>query len=176
MNSNYILCVVCTLCLACCYVSYSDQQDVTIESINLDSPASVSVVVTLGGGQTNSIPEPPVAEAAEPKRIVRYYCRAWKDENIKAMYGAMTDSYRAKVTLPEFESLIRSDAETNGGLKDENIDIPEVSAGPATRLKVQLIFRSTSVKPRAVIAEVIKTPKGYRILDSGILPIDLNQL
>lgn len=152
------------------------QENATISEVDLDPSTSVSVLVTLAGKQTNAIPEPPVVEAAEPKRIIRYFCRAWKDEDFKAMYGAMSDSYRNNVTLSEFTSLFKSDIETNGGLKDENIEVPEVPAGATIRLKVQLIFRSTSVKPRTVVAEVIKTPKGYRVAESGILPLDLNQL
>ena len=37
------------------------------------------------------IPVPPAEDAAEPERIVHYFCRAWKDWDFKAMYGAMTD-------------------------------------------------------------------------------------
>ena len=88
----------------------------------------------------------------------------------------MKDSYRSQVSLKKFAALFQSDAEGNGGLKDENIDVPEVAAGASISLKVHLVFRSDRAKTRTVIAEVVKTPKGYRIVDSGILPLDLNSL
>ena len=154
----------------------SGQEPAAYLKIELASTTTVSMVVARTENQTNAIPEPPVAEAAEPKRVLRYFCRSWKDENFKAMYGAMSASYRKSVTLAEFETLFASDIEANGGLEDENIEVVEVRAGAGIRLKVQLIFRSKSVKPKRVVAEVIKTPKGYRVVNSGILPLDLNQL
>jgi hypothetical protein len=136
----------------------------------------ISSADTVSKSKTNVIPEPPMAEASEPQRIVRYFCRAWKDENFKAMYGAMKDSYRKQVSLKQFEALFQGDIERNGGLKDENIDVKEGAEGAAIRLKVQLVYRSISAKPKTVVAEVVKTPRGYRIVDSGILPLDLNNL
>lgn len=174
MKSKPILLVAGMVVNAC--LGYSEQDKANLSEIGLDPAISVSVLVKVEGSLTNAIPVPPPTDASEPRRIIRYFCRAWKDEDFKTMYGAMSESYRLKVPLDKFESLFVTDIATNGGLKDENIEIKEVVVGASIRLKVQLIFRSISVKPRNVVVEAIKTPIGYRIAESGILPLDLNQL
>ncbi|NLX25604.1 MAG: hypothetical protein GXY61_06545 [Lentisphaerae bacterium] len=126
--------------------------------------------------QTNAFPEPPATDASEPRRIVRYFCRAWKDEDYKAMYGAMDKGYRRGKSFTAFEALFENDKDGNGGLKDENIDKAEAHEGAATVMKVELIYRSKRAKPKKVVAKVIKTPQGYRLIDCGLLPIDFNDL
>lgn len=126
--------------------------------------------------QTNAFPEPPATDASEPHRIVRYFCRAWKDEDYKAMYGAMDKEYRKGKSFAAFEALFESDKEGNGGLKDENIDKTEAQEGAAVILKVELVYRSKRAKPKKVVTKTIKTPQGYRLIDCGLLPIDFNDL
>ena len=66
-------------------------------------------------------PEPPAADAAEPRRLVRYFCKAWKDKDYERLWWAMSPEYRSEVSLKKFKKLFVSDAELNGGLVDENI-------------------------------------------------------
>ena len=38
-------------------------------------------------------------------------------------------------------------------------------------LKVELVYRSKRAKPKKVVAKVIKTPQGYRLIDCGLCPL-----
>ena len=121
-------------------------------------------------------PEPPPAEAAEPRRLVRYFCKAWKDEDWERLWWAMTPQYRKKVSLKKMTELFTADAEANGGLKDENI-ISEVETNSGVGVKVELVFKFKRAKHRIVKAEVQRIPGGqYRMAQSAIMPIDLNDL
>ena len=121
-------------------------------------------------------PEPPAAEAAEPRRLVRYFCKAWKDEDWERLWWAMTPKYRKSVPLKKFTALFTDDAETNGGLKDENIaEVSATNSGMA--VKVELLFKFRNAKSRVVNAVVERIVGGqYRMTDSAILPVDLNDL
>ena len=140
---------------------------------NIDQPAKDNAEIDVG---SNAVPQPPTSDASEPKRIIRYFCKEWKDENYKAMYGAMTSEYREQISLESFKALFASDKESNGGLQDENIAKAEEPLGASIGLNVALSYRSVRARPKTVVAVVIKTPKGYRIAKSGIVPIDLNNL
>ena len=119
-------------------------------------------------------PPPPAKDASEPKRLVRYFCRAWKDEDFKRMYGAMEPKYRKSVSFEAFQKLFESDAEMNNGLADENIAGGEEEDGAAIELTVALRFKNKRVQQRNVKALVIKTPDGFRLKSSPIIPLDLD--
>ena len=119
-------------------------------------------------------PPPPVKDASEPKRLVRYFCRAWKDEDFKRMYGAMDPKYRRDTSFVAFQKLFESDAEMNAGLADENIAGGEGEEGASIELSVTLRFKNKRVNPRVVKALVIKTPDGFRMQASPIIPLDLD--
>lgn len=121
-------------------------------------------------------PEPPAADAAEPRRLVRYFCKAWKDEEWERLWWAMTPKFRKKVSLETFKTRFTDDAELNGGLKDENIaDVSKTNSGVA--VKVELLFKFENAKPRVVNAVVERIVGGqYRVSDSAIIPVDLNDL
>ena len=119
-------------------------------------------------------PPPPAKDASEPKRLVRYFCRAWKDEDFKRMYGAMDPKYRRDTTFAAFQKLFESDAEMNAGLADENIAGGEGEEGASIELSVTLRFKNKRVNPRVVKALVIKTPDGFRMQASPIIPLDLD--
>ncbi|MBQ6340249.1 MAG: hypothetical protein IJI36_14005 [Kiritimatiellae bacterium] len=119
-------------------------------------------------------PPPPVKDASEPKRLVRYFCRVWKDEDFKRMYGAMDPKYRRDTTFAAFKKLFESDAEMNAGLADENIAGGEGEEGASIELSVTLRFKNKRVNPRVVKALVIKTPDGFRMQASPIIPLDLD--
>ena len=149
-------------------------------------PAVVTVPVVTPVAQSEPVaeadnappppPEPPAADAAEPRRLVRYFCKAWKDEDWERLWWAMTPKFRKKVSLKKFKTRFTDDAEQNGGLKDENIvEVSKTNSGVA--VKVELLFKFENAKPRVVNA-VVERIVGvqYRVIDSAILPVDLNDL
>ena len=153
---------------------------VTVQ-VNVDVPdlptvAAPAVAAPKAAEEPPPPPEPPAEEAAEPRRLVRYFCKAWKDEDWERMWWAMTPKYRRKVSLKKFTELFTDDAEANGGLKDENI-VSEVETNVGVAVKVTLTFKFRQARPRVVKAEVERIPGGaYRVVDSAIIPVDLNDL
>lgn len=121
-------------------------------------------------------PVPPANEASEPIRIIRYFCNAWKDCDYWAMYGAMSEAYREKVSYESFEKRFKSDKGFNGGLADENINDEGTDVGAGKRFSVTLRFRNGKIKPRDTKAMTVKDPQGYRLDNSPIIPIDLTDL
>ena len=119
-------------------------------------------------------PSPSAKDASEPKRLVRYFCKAWKDEDFKRMYGAMEPKYRKSTSYDKFKKLFEDDAEANDGLADENISGDEEESGASVQLLVSLQFKNKRVRPRSVKALVIKTPDGFRLKASPIIPLDLD--
>ena len=122
-------------------------------------------------------PEPPEADAAEPRRLVRYFCKAWKDKDYERMWWAMSPQYRKKVSLKKFRKLFESDAEMNGGLKDENIlEEGETRKGNKS-VKTELIFKFPKAKHRIVAAEAERQSGGaFRIVESPLIPLDLEDI
>lgn len=121
-------------------------------------------------------PEPSAQDASEPKRIVRYFCLAWKDEEYEKMYWAMDAAYRKGTSLKKFTELFENDKAINGGLEDENLAAEEKKIAADVQLKLTLNFRSKRAKSRDVFVRATKTPNGYRIVKSGIIPVDLDDL
>ena len=121
-------------------------------------------------------PEPPTAEAADPRRLVRYFCKAWKDQDWERLWWAMEPSYRKKVPLKKFEKIFTDDAEGTGGLRDENI----LETGKSRKgewVRTELIFNFPRAKHRLINAEVRRIPGGlYRIAESPIIPVDFDDL
>lgn len=122
-------------------------------------------------------PEPPEADAAEPRRLVRYFCKAWKDKDYERMWWAMSPQYRKKVSLKKFRKFFESDAEMNGGLKDENIlEEGETRKGNKS-VKTELIFKFPKAKHRIVAAEAERQTGGaFRIVESPLIPLDLEDI
>lgn len=120
--------------------------------------------------------EPPMQEAAEPRRLVRYFCKAWKDEDWESLWWAMEPSYRSRVSLKAFEKFFLDDAEATGGLLDENIlEVEKNDMGES--VKVELIFRYQRAKHRIVQAVVRRVPGGlYRVVPSAIIPVDFDDI
>jgi hypothetical protein len=122
-------------------------------------------------------PEPPKADAAEPRRLVRYFCKAWKDQDYERLWWAMSPKYRKKVSLKKFTKLFESDAELNGGLLDENILEVGKTRNGNDAVKVELIFKFPRAKHRFVMATVERQPGGlFRVVDSPFIPKDLDDL
>ena len=122
-------------------------------------------------------PEPPAAEAAEPRRLVRYFCKAWKDKDYERLWWAMSPEYRKKVSLKKFRKLFKADAEMNGGLLDENIIETAKTRNGNEGVKLELIFKFPKAKHRFVMAVAERQPGGaFRIVDSPFIPQDLDDL
>ena len=122
-------------------------------------------------------PEPPAEDAAEPRRLVRYFCRAWKDQDYLRMWWAMSPRYRKKVSLKKFKKLFTSDMETNGGLVDENILETAKTKDGNEGVKVELIFKFPKAQHRFVMAAAERQAGGaFRLVASPIIPLDLDDL
>lgn len=122
-------------------------------------------------------PEPPEADAAEPRRLVRYFCKAWKDKDYERMWWAMSPQYRKKVSLKKFKKIFEGDAESNGGLKDENILEEGKTRKGNNCVKTELIFKFPRARHRIVLAEVERQTGGaFRVVDSPFIPLDLEDL
>ena len=145
-----------------------------------DGSAVLEVTVTATAAQPGAlvVPVPPAEDASEPERILHYFCRAWKDWDFKAMYGAMASDYREDVPYRRFEALFKGDIETNGGLLDESIAAePADSGAAAVRLRVVLRYRNAHAAPRTVVALAVREgANGWRIGGSGLIPLDLDDL
>lgn len=120
-------------------------------------------------------PEPSAADAAEPRKLIRYFCRMWKEEEYEAMYWAMTPKYRSSMPLEKFQSRFEKDAELTGGLNDENMTLRDDDLGKTVTVVVDLTFNNKRMKARRVKTVLEKTKEGYRI-KSGLVPIDLKSL
>lgn len=122
-------------------------------------------------------PEPPAADAAEPRRLVRYFCKAWKDKDYERLWWAMSPQYREKVSLKKLQKIFESDAEMNGGLLDENIIETVKTKDGNEGVKLELIFKFPRAQHRFVLAVAERQPGGaFRIVESPFIPKDLDDL
>ena len=122
-------------------------------------------------------PEPPAADAAEPRRLVRYFCKAWKDKDYERLWWTMSSSYRRKVSLKKFKKLFVSDAESNGGLLDENILETAKTRNGNEGVKVELIFKFPNAKHRFVMAVAERQSGGaFRLVESPFIPLDIDDI
>ena len=121
--------------------------------------------------------EPPVEDAAEPRRLVRYFCKLWKDEDYERMWWAMVPAYRRETTLEKFAKLFADDRERNGGIVDENIVTDDVERADGTVLvHVDVRYRFKRVGVRRLKAVLEKKKNMYRLRASGLIPPDLDDL
>lgn len=122
-------------------------------------------------------PEPSAADAAEPRRLVRYFCKAWKDKDYERLWWTMSKDYRKKVSLKKFKKLFLSDAEINGGLLDENILEAGKTKDGNEGIKVELIFKFPRAQHRFVMAVAERQSGGqFRLVNSPFIPLDLDDL
>lgn len=139
-------------------------------------PPPVAQVTPAAETDTPPPPDPPVAEATDPRRLVHYFCKAWKDEDWERLWWAMTPSYRKEVSLKQFTKIFTEDAEGTGGLKDENIlEVEDASKGKSVR--VELIFNFPRAKHRLVVAVLQQITGGvYRVAKSPLIPLDFDDI
>ena len=162
-------------------VTSRTEGDVVFKTITVTRTVRKTVSTNAAGAPSprpgvGAPPAPPANEASEPVRIIRYFCNAWKDCDYWAMYGAMSDAYREKVSYESFEKRFKSDKGFNGGLADENITDEGTDVGAGRRFSVTLRFRNGKIKPRDTKAMTVKDPQGFRLDNSPIIPIDLTDL
>lgn len=119
-------------------------------------------------------PDPPDRETREPERLIRYFCKCWKDEEYKSMYGMLLPALRTELTYDAFQKRYVEDAGFNSGLKDEALLERTEDTGSEVAFKVRLTFQSSKAAPRTVVARLKKTSSGYRVMESGLIPLDLD--
>ena len=89
----------------------------------------------------------------------------------------MSAQYRKKVSLKKFKKIFESDAELNGGLKDENILEEGATRKGNKSVKTELIFKFPKAKHRIVAAEAERQTGGaFRIIESPFIPLDLDDI
>ena len=89
----------------------------------------------------------------------------------------MSPQYRDKVSLKKFSKLFEADAETNGGLLDENILEAAKTRDGNEGVKAELIFRFPKAKHRFATAVAERQPGGaFRLVESPFIPQDLDDL
>ena len=120
---------------------------------------------------------PSPEDSSDPKRLLHAFCQAWKDEDWKRVWYCMDPSFRRKHDFESFRQRFEDDAEMTGGLDDEVIASDPKVQGSRQTFDVTLSFQNAPfAKPRKVKATLKTTPDGYRIVDSTILPADLNDM
>ena len=135
------------------------------------------VPVTVKAPEPPPPPEPPVEDAAEPRRLVRYFCKCWKDEDYERLWWAMTPEYRKNTPFKKFSKLFKDNKEINGGVIDENIVVDDVQLDDGgIQVTVDLSYKFKRVGVRRVKAVVEKKGTVYRIRESGIIPLDMDDL
>ncbi len=145
-------------------------------------PAAVPVAVPVPTTMTVTVPEsqalgPTAEESSDPKRLLHAFCQAWKDGNWKKAWYCMEPSYRNAHAFESFRQRFLDDAEMTGGLDDETIAPAPKVTGSKQTFDVTLSFQNAPmVRPRKVKASLRTTPDGYRLVESTILPADLNDM
>lgn len=158
-------------------ITIDDEESLPAPVLEASSPNVTPATVVPEPKKEVPPPEPSASDANDPRRLVRYFCRMWKEESYTNMYWAMTSKYRSEVPFEKFKGLFDDDAERTGGLKDENIVVDDVDKGKEYEVTVDLRFNFVKARDRRVKAVLEKSAKaGYRIKGSGIIPLDLDDL
>ena len=155
-----------------------EDDEIVIRRKKKKKPAPAPVVVApVAVPQPPPPPEPSAEDAAEPRRLVRYFCKVWKDEDYERMWWAMTPAYRKQTKLKKFTKLFTDDKEMNGGLVDENILVSDAALPDGTvQVTVDLRYKFKRVGVRRVKAVLEKKGPQYRLCESSIIPLDLSDL
>ena len=133
-------------------------------------------------GTSVAVPEsvllgPSAEDSSDPKRLLHVFCQAWKDEDWKRVWYCMEPGYRQKHAFASFMRRFTDDAEMTGGLDDERIAPAPKVQGSKLTFEVTLTFQNAPMaRPRKVRATLRTTPDGYRVVESTILPADLNDM
>ncbi len=114
---------------------------------------------------------PPTTILGDAKRYVHYFCECWKAGELERMYYAMAPEFRAKVPYATFVKRFEDHRANTGGLSDESIKEDVTEAAQGIELTVTLSFNWRKVPARTVKALIVRTPNGYRLEESGIIPL-----
>ncbi len=148
----------------------------TGERVTVNVSYSVAGGTAVASAAERAYPDPPSREVAEPERFIHYYCTCWKDEDFARMYGLLHTSIRERMAFEKFKARYVEDAEFNAGLKDEAVLEQVKSIGSQVTWRVSLVFQNNRAKPRTATATLKKTRDGYRLMESGLIPVDLDDL
>lgn len=148
----------------------------TVNQVNVTVANIHGSAATVSPRADDVYPDPPPREVGEPERFIHYYCRCWKDEAFAKMYGLLHASLRERLPFKTFKERYIEDAEFNAGLKDEAILEQVKNLGSEVTWRVNLVFQSNRAKPRTVTVTLKKTRGEYRLVESGLIPIDLEDL
>ncbi len=114
-------------------------------------------------------PPEDVAQAADT--LATYFCEQWSAVHYEAMYYAMTPAYRKRVSFKAFIKRFEADMELTGGLKSARVQGEVVTQGKYTHVPLTLTFHGQNTQPRTVKALAERTPEGFRLADSGLIPL-----
>ena len=141
-------------------------------------PDKGKAVTTLAPEQNSceAPPTPPDAETQDLFSFLKYYCIAWINENYCVMYGALAAKLQIVMSYDQFKERYLSDAERTGGLSGVLLLDSGSVQGNTLRCKLELHFINERIKPRVVTCALEKTKKGFRLLESGLIPLDLDDM
>ena len=151
-------------------------------AVPVATPTVPGAVPVPAPGTSVAVPEsvllgPSAEDSSDPKRLLHVFCQAWKDEDWKRVWYCMEPGYRQKHAFSSFMRRFTDDAEMTGGLDDERIAPAPKVQGSKLTFEVTLTFQNAPMaRPRKVRATLRTTPDGYRVVESTILPADLNDM
>ena len=111
-----------------------------------------------------------------PAETVKYFCELWIKDEFKRMYAVLENSTKKSIGYATFKKRYLSDAETTLGLAGAKILDDGIQSGTQTKVGVELYFRNEKVPVRIITALLRNTAEGYRVLESGLIPIDMDDL
>lgn len=165
------------------YVPPSSPMTVPVPvAVPVATPTVPVAVPVPAPGTSVAVPEsvllgPSAEDSSDPKRLLHVFCQAWKDEDWKRVWYCMEPGYRQKHAFASFMRRFTDDAEMTGGLDDERIAPAPKVQGSKLTFEVTLTFQNAPMaRPRKVRATLRTTPDGYRVVESTILPADLNDM
>lgn len=129
-----------------------------------------------GASKISQLSEPSKEASETPAALVQYFCDALVAGNYEAMYGAMLRDYRDKVSLETYIALFEEDSTYNGGIRGATFMDDAKQSGSVVKATVLLEYNSPRAMSRKVVAACVSTPKGFRLVECGLIPVDLNNL
>jgi hypothetical protein len=111
-----------------------------------------------------------------PSETIKYFCQCWIKDDFKAMYGVLDNTVSDAMGFEKFRKRYKSDAETTLGLAGAKLLDDGKESGAATQVRMELYFRNERVPARRITALLRSTAKGYRVLESGLIPMDMGDM
>ena len=111
-----------------------------------------------------------------PADTVKYFCHCWMKDDFKEMYRVLDPAASQAIGFDAFLKRYKSDAETTLGLAGAKLLDEGKGSGSSTQCRVELYFRNERVPARKITALLRSTARGYRVLESGLIPVDMNDM